>query len=293
MSADADLRRATAHCLRTTAALLVLSAAAAVAEARLDTPSSGALQLVQLNAGAGHAPVQLKFNVAAIQGIAGQEIPIRIELPQILEMATAEARQAFVLIRNIPPGVRLTTGMANGRLWVLSLKDLEGPRLIAQPGVTGSFNLEFNLIGPNNVRLAQQSVPLDLVSPDIAGRVPTTGALAALEDLPREQRTPRAPRPTSKLPLEEEAVLLERGTELVRQGGIAAARIIFEELAQKGSAQGALALARSFDPAYMPPPRISALAPDIDKALTWYRRAEELGSDEARARLTEIASGQK
>jgi hypothetical protein len=289
MSANAHLRGCAAACrLHATAVLLVLGASAAIAETRLDAPSSRILHFVQLKAGE-HGAGQSAFNVAAIQGIAGQEIVIRINLPQTYEFVTPDARQPFILVRNIPAGVLLTKGMANGRLWILPLKDLNGLQLVAQPSIFGNFTLQFSFIGINNETIAQQSVPLDLLSPHIEERVPTAGALTATEALPSDQRSQRTPQRVQKLTSEEERVLLERGRELVRQGGIAAARIIFEELAQKGSAQGALALARSYDPAYIPDPRISAIAPDVKKALTWYRRAEELGSDEARARLAEIA----
>jgi hypothetical protein len=293
MSANADLGGCSvARRLRASAALLFLGASPAVAETQLDVPSSRLLQLVQLKA-EGHVAAQSAFNIAAIKGIAGQEIAVRVNLPQIREPATPNARQPFILVRNLPAGVRLTTGMANGRIWILPLKDLNRLHLIAQPGVVGSFALEFTLIGIGNEKLAQQSVALDLLSPNIADRVQTTGALAATEARPSEQRSQRSPPRTQGLTSEEERVLLARGRELVQQGGISAARIIFEELAQKGSAQGALALARSYDPAYIPDPRMSAVAADANKALMWYRRAEELGSDEARARLAEIAPGRR
>jgi hypothetical protein len=288
MWANADLRgRSAAHRLRATAALLALSATAATGQTLLDAALSGATQFAQLSAG--EQRVVSTFDVAAIAGVAGQEIPIQVNLPQASELIAAGGRQVFILVRNMPAGVRLTTGMENGRLWVLSLKDVDGLHLVAPRGMVGSFTLEFNLIGGGNKRLAQQTVPVDLVSPKIVGRIPTTGALAAIEGPVNQERAPRAVRPVERLPSREEAVLLERGKELMRQGGIAAARIIFEELAQKGSAQGALELARSYDPASIPNSRVSAVAPDVEKALMWYRRAEELGSEEARARLATIA----
>jgi len=294
MSANADLGGCSvARRLRASATLLFLGASPAIAETQLDLPPSRALHLVQLKA-EGPVAAQSAFSVAAIKGTAGQEIVIRVNLPQIREPATANARQPFILVRNLPAGVRLTTGMANGRIWILPLKDLDTVRLIAQPGIVGSFALEFTLIGIDNQKLAQQSVSLDLLSPNIADQVQTTGAPAAIEARPSEQRPQRSPPWTQEgLTTEEERLLLARGRVLVEQGGISAARIIFEELAQKGSAQGALALARSYDPAYIPDPRMSAVAADANKALNWYRRAEELGSDEARARLAEIAPGRR
>jgi TPR repeat protein len=58
-----------------------------------------------------------------------------------------------------------------------------------------------------------------------------------------------------------------------------------------GSAAGALALARSYDPAYVPKSAVSAPAPDLAEARKWYERAAELGDADAKRRLTEIALG--
>jgi hypothetical protein len=288
MSADAKLRgRPAAHRLHVTAALLALSAGSAIGETQINAFSSDLVQIADAT-GNGYTA----FSVDAIKGVAGQEIPIRVNMPSPADLTTGEALQAFILVRNIPAGVRLTTGMANGRLWVLSLNDLDDLRLVAQPGNAGNFTLEFNLIGANNRKLAQQSVPVELVDPGTPRQLQTTatGALAALEEAPLEPPPARPARSGQKMPPKEEAVLLEKGRELIRQGGITAARIIFEELAKKGSAQGALDLARSYDPMYTPDPRLASVAPDVNKALQWYRRADELGSEEARARLAEIAS---
>ncbi len=85
--------------------------------------------------------------------------------------------------------------------------------------------------------------------------------------------------------------MLARGKDLLQQGGIAAARIIFEDLATSGSAAGALALARSYDPAFVAASAASAPAPNLAEARKWYERAAELGKPDAKRRLTEIASG--
>lgn len=284
-----------AHCVAGAAVLFTVSAGQAVAKTWSDRtwsdgawsagPSSPLLERAQFTAdGRQDAPLA----ITPIRGIAGQEIPVSLELPANAGMM-AQASQTFILVRNIPPAVRLSAGMANGRFWILPIKELDGLRLVAQPGTTGSFDLEFTLIGPNNKKIAQWIVRLELTSPDIAGRLPTIGALATVDSLPVDPPRPRPPAPSRSVSGDEEAVLLKRGRELLDQGGIAAARIIFEELGNKGSAEGALALARSYDPAYAVDPRLSAILPDMKKALIWYQRAQELGSGEARARLAEIS----
>lgn len=86
-------------------------------------------------------------------------------------------------------------------------------------------------------------------------------------------------------------MLLRRGEELLQEGGIAAARLIFEELANRGSGRGALALARSYDPAFIPSSQASALKPDVNEAMKWYKRAATYGNAEAKRRLATLAAG--
>jgi hypothetical protein len=238
---------------------------------------------------------QLDFSVDDIEGSPGQDLQVTIHLPSASQLASAGGgASTFILVRNIPPGVRLSAGMASGRLWVLPLHDVAGLQLSAQPEVIGSFVLDFNLVGANNQRLAQHSVALKLQSFEAPSRVGTAAPASVTpqaidtpqRDTPQRARTPRRSGPL--LTPQEEAVLLKRGEDLLSQGGIAAARILFEELSARESAKGALALARSYDPAFSTNARRSAIAPDLDKALMWYRRADELGSAEARNRLAEI-----
>jgi hypothetical protein len=214
---------------------------------------------------------QQGFFVEDIEVVPGQEVPVRIRLPSPAELASA-GPSAFILIRNMPVGVRFSAGMSSGRLWVLPLQNASHLRLSSERGTAGSFSLEFSLIGSNNRALAKQTVALDLKPAEAA--LPGTGAATA-----------------PKLPPEEVAALLARGEDLLRQGGIAAARIIFENLAQRGYAPAAFALGRSYDPTFVPDSRISAPAADLDKALKWYQRAEELGSTEAREQIAKLSSG--
>jgi hypothetical protein len=232
---------------------------------------------------------QLGFSVDDIEGSPGQDLEVTINLPSASQLAKAGGAGMFILIRNVPPGVRLSAGMANGRLWVLPLHDVAGLRLFAQPAVIGNFVLDFNLLGANNQRLAQQSVALKLQNFEPPNRVGTAAPANVTPYGPGTvQGAPTPRRPAPRLTQQEEAALLKRGEDLLRQGGIVAARILFEELSSRESARGALALARSYDPAFIPTPQTSAVAPDLDKALSWYRRADELGSAEARNRIAEI-----
>ena len=228
----------------------------------------------------------LTLSVKDVEGQPGNDTPIAINLPSGAELRLAGAVDGtFLLIRNIPDGVTVSAGMAAGRVWVVPLREVSTLRLLSKPGVYPQFQLDFHLIGPNSRVLAKATATVNLREDQ---------PVAALG--PASPEAPTKPPVQSRPPVEPlspraEAVLLARGKELLRQGGIAAARVIFEDLAMDGSAAGALALARSYDPAYVAKSAASAPAPDLAEARKWYERAAELGNPDAKTWLAEIAPG--
>jgi len=255
----------------------------------------------------------LSFSVQDIEAEPGKDTPISIVIPSQAELRDAGAEEGtFILIRNIPEGVSVSAGMATGRIWVVPLREARALRLITKPGMNTRFQVGFHLIGPNNRILSEATVnvavrPRDTVATVAAAPPPKAEApnLFVLKpEIPKpEVLKPAAPKPdTSKkpvrqqpqaapLPPDEEEVLLARGKEVMQQGGIAAARLMFEELARRGSAAGALALARSYDPVHVPKSASAKLAPNMSLALKWYERAAELGNPDAKRRLAEIVPG--
>lgn len=295
MSGETGSRRRRMVRLRLMAMPLAFIIDAGQASAELRGGFAGALPAMMrtIDSDAAILPAnQLTFSIEDVECVAGQAVPLKITLPQAAELARSDARLgAFILVHNLPTGVMLSAGVPSGGPWVLPLHEVAGLQLVAAPDAVGTFFIEFSLIGAGNKRLAQQTVRLNLLGFDVMGRVGTTSTLAGLEKNGNGAAAAVAPAPrAARLPLQEETELLKRGEELLRQGGIAAARIIFEELAQKSSSKGALALARSYDPAYIPNSRTSAVTPDLNKALAWYRRADQLGSAEAKERIAEIGT---
>ena len=229
----------------------------------------------------------LTFSVKDIEGEPGNDTPIAINLPSGAELRVAGAGDGtFLLIRNMPEGVSISAGMAVGRIWVVPLREASALKLVSKPGVNAQFQLEFHLMGPNSRVLAKTTVPVNLRQGQ------PVAALGPAVPKPDALKPPVQPQPQAEpLTPKAEAVMLARGKELLQQGGIAAARLIFEGLATDGSAAGALALARSYDPAYAARSAGAAPAPNLTEARKWYERAAELGNPDAKRRLTEIASG--
>ena len=84
-------------------------------------------------------------------------------------------------------------------------------------------------------------------------------------------------------------LLMKQGDDFVSVGDFSSARILFGRIAEAGEARGALALAATYDPVALKKLGAVGVVPDLAKAQEWYRRAEELGSAEAKSRLETLA----
>ena len=81
------------------------------------------------------------------------------------------------------------------------------------------------------------------------------------------------------------AMYVSRGNEMLASKDISAARKFYLYAANGGSAAAAMALARTFDPAYLAELGVVGLRPDLTLAEAWYRKAVVLGDPDAKARL--------
>ncbi len=239
-----------------------------------------------------HVELQ-SFSIEDVVAEPGTDVALRITLPSAEELAREDSTEGtFILIRNVPKNIRISSGMSVGKNWIVPLREAKSLHFTSAADTEGKFLLEFFLIGSGNRVLVTKTVIVSLQSEQ-------SGDEAATSSLPEETLKPPAenvnPTTTSKsalaLPPEEEAVLLTRATQLQEEGGIAAARLIYEELASRGSSKGAFALARTYDPAFVPTIPGSTLSADIEKALKWYEHAGKLGNPEAERRRAEIRGG--
>jgi hypothetical protein len=122
---------------------------------------------------------------------------------------------------------------------------------------------------------------------------------AKIEDRPQQVAPERvAPAAPPVMPVPEvtitpaqETPMLERAFNLLGQGDIASARLLLEHLARKGSGKGAYALGQTYDPTFFRSMfTIGGPKPDTEKARKWYDLAAQLGQNEARKRLNQLAA---
>jgi hypothetical protein len=100
------------------------------------------------------------------------------------------------------------------------------------------------------------------------------------------------PPPQRLVPLQhlwDSVARMKLGAELMAAGDVAAARTMFEGVAEAGDAAGAFALAETYDPAVLRAmPLRGGITPDVGLARRWYEKARDLGSSSAPERLARL-----
>jgi hypothetical protein len=101
---------------------------------------------------------------------------------------------------------------------------------------------------------------------------------------------PPASKATRMLEPEEIKLLMEQGQQFIAAGDVVTARMVFQRAAEAGDADAAVALGGTYDPIVFAKLGVAGLGADVEKARTWYQKAESLGSAEATRRLAILAN---
>jgi TPR repeat protein len=91
-----------------------------------------------------------------------------------------------------------------------------------------------------------------------------------------------------QLDADEIASLVNRGTDSLKSGDLASARLLLRRAAEAGSASAALMLGTTFDPLALQQLGAIGVVPDVAQARQWYEKAAALGSDSASQRLAKL-----
>jgi TPR repeat protein len=188
------------------------------------------------------------------------------EVAQLTILAPDAGANASVVIAGLAPGSVLSAGKeVASNTWQLSVAELAGAAIAPPRGFVGTMDLSVEL------RLADTGVV------DRKGlQLEWSGGSAIAPAEP-------APRPYNAA---EIAQMLRRGGELMANGDVAAARLMYQRAAEEGEAAAAFALAETYDPLVLAK---GGIPPDIALAHKWYERARDLGSALAPARLERLA----
>jgi hypothetical protein len=115
-------------------------------------------------------------------------------------------------------------------------------------------------------------------------------AVAMLEpSAPREQAMPSG-KASRVLDPDERELLMKQGQQLIAAGDVATARTVLQRAADAGEADAAMALGGTYDPNVLARLGVLGVSGELEKARSWYQRAETLGSPDARRRLDLLAN---
>jgi TPR repeat protein len=195
--------------------------------------------------------------------------------------------------------MRFSEGRSFGPgVWVVPVTRLANLKLHTPAGNTGGM-LSLALTSLEGTALAEARTTV-ISAPPSSEATQTTASASAVTDpetvaalppreAPKQGRAPPAP----SLPAGNRAdllLLLDKGHESLRLGNILIARQFYLRAADKGLAEGALALATTYDPRELAGMKgATGVRPDPDMARKWYEKARELGSPEAAARLSGLS----
>ncbi len=248
------------------------------------------------------------LSIDNITGPAGTPLPVKVQIT----LANSE-EYSFLMFRGLPDAISLSAGFRLKDSWAVSLRDVQKLTLISPAAFQGAFNLEVLLVKGRNTPVESRIVTVSLgdVAPGTPGTIVAsvapepapasrilTAAAPEAEAAPQPApplavAPPPAPAPSipPKLTItpEAESSMLERAGRLLGTGDVASARLLFEHVAKKGSGKAALALAQTYDPAFLRSINAVGLKPDREKAKEWYGIAMQLGQEAARERLTALA----
>ncbi len=165
---------------------------------------------------------------------------------------------------------------------------------VASPARTEPALRSLNL--PVEKQTAQQEAAQTAPPPPVEARVPapsnkpnrepSSGQTASLpQDRPSPAAAPAPSKPRMVISPDQESEMLARGRETLQEGDIAGARLLFQYLADQGSASGAYVMGQTYDPAMLASLGVRGLKGDPKAAKFWYEKAANLGSDAARQKL--------
>lgn len=221
-------------------------------------------------------------------------------LPIQVGPTDAIARNSFIRIRGLPPAAALTEGhsIAPGA-WAIPIIALPNLKITLPVGLSGKSEITVALVTVDGTVVSETKTALVIASTALIApgdAEPKSKNVASLGPSPSTARAePEArKKPSQPPPLTEEQQralpFINRGNEQLGQGNVAAARLFFQRAAEAGLAQGALALAATYDPVELE--RIGArfVQPDQQMARKWYERARQLGAPEAEEKLKQLGS---
>ena len=205
----------------------------------------------------GGAPVQ--FGAAEQETVqSSEQLPPRVAAPATPEPAAAMP-DAQVARRNSPQAVTIANALAAG-----------AP---SRDEITAAY---------------QTAVKGKVAVPEPVAREAAREAAPVVPAVREAAPPPREATPARRIDADELAMLLKRAKGLLAIGDITSARLLLERAADAQEPEAALMLAGTYDPQVLGSQDLRSITPDPVAARAWYQKAVELGSADAKRRLSQL-----
>jgi TPR repeat protein len=192
------------------------------------------------------------------------------EAARLTVSAAHAGANATVVVGGLAPGSALSAGRQEGpNTWRLAVEELAGTAITPPRGFVGTMALTLELRLADNTVADRKGLQLEWAGRSISAP---------------------APSPPRRHDADEIALMMKSGAELMANGDISAARLMYQRAAEAGEATAALALAETYDPLVLR--RVNpkgGITPDVAQAHAWYEKAKDLGSAVAPERLERLA----
>jgi TPR repeat protein len=233
-------------------------------------------------------PQPTSFEVRDVAGEPQKPIPLEITMSR-----GAIDKYKFFMIVGLPDGFEMSTGFPTKNAWLVSVNNVEGLQILPNSDFVGSVRLQIMLFKGKDDVPETRTVSLTVAEPRVGNLLPREMPVAATTPAREQITAPATPKVVKRsISDEEEGRSMVRAYEMLQNADIAAARLIYEAMAMKGSAKAAFAMGQTYDPDFLQNFVVEGLRADITQARKWYQRALNLGSPEAEARLSALDRGQ-
>ncbi len=241
------------------------------------------------------------LDVSDVTGTLNSMIPLALNA----EPATANQELA-IKISGLPASAYLTAGKKIfDNTWILKDGEEDGINLFVPQSDKPRFDISIAAIETDTGELAapvkEMTVAIDDAKFDEPPALQITPA-SAPPDTSMVVKTPSAgaaPAAVS-VPASFESIkpvlsaeitgLLDKGDMLMKNGDLIIARQFYNRAFQMGAAEGALGVAKTYDPAVFAELKVRGITPDAAKAAEWYAKAKAAGVTEADAALTSLSA---
>lgn len=192
-------------------------------------------------------------------------------------------------ISGLPDQAFLTTGRRQSdKIWALTLADLENAKLMIPQSQQSAIDVTVAAFEPKSGELAAPVKAMHISLTDVAIEPASAAPPSQFSRnvMPAAAQLSAIPHPEGKS-LTRSAVdqvaggHVARAETLLKSGDMDAARTEYEQAWTAGAIEGAMGVARSYDPVILASLKFTGVKPDSAKAIQWYERAAIAGNTDA------------